>query len=854
MKAFKTLMPVPHILLYSTIHQGVRILVLLIALHAHNCLSQQAKKHIFPEDYSKWGNLLLQGISPKGGWVSYRMLYEDGRDTLFVRSATTGISYNFPKASTVKIAADEQHALLQLDDSRLCWLQLSGGEKKLFDNIVQADFDTDTGNMLFIRKAAEETTELLIVEPQTGKERYFSGVYAYAHSPDNVLALAMKYQILLLKGNKIVDTLKIPSEQVHAMTWSDKGSLAFFGSTAGQRPTLYYYNRKEMALHALPEQQLAFGKEHFRWYMNQLRFSDDGKSIYTDILSMQQAKQDTLVEVWKSSTFHEYPADKLFGDPANVPHLISWDPLKGSISRIGEQGRENTMILPGEAYALLRKPLPNTDRARDVGYADYYLADLSGEKEPYRISTASMGDGTVRASLCGRYLSFSEGSGVQLFDLRTRQLRDIGAELSASHGRNSDLLGCAGFTNDSKYLFVFDKYDLWLLPLGSGRPFKITKGAEQKTVYQIEKSHTRMAKFAGLITSDLDLEKGIVLSTFTKEKTNKYYLYTKGRDLKEISAPDAKISSFVRAAVGKDYAYLAQRNDTPSYIICGDGKRERKVYQSNAFFKKYEWPRFELLDYYNSKGDSLQAILIYPSNYDPENKYPMVTYIYERLSDGFHKYIQPTKEQGIGFSPASYFLDGYFVLMPDIAFTENEPGLSALDCVNAAVAAAIEHPAVNSQRIGIYGHSFGGYLVNYILTKTSFFDAAVSGAGASDPVNYYLTMNFHRSISNSWKFESGQYRIRATPMEHLEIYLRNSPMSCASEIVTPLLSWAGKDDDSVDFRQSISMHLALRRLGKESTLLLYPGQGHILQSKAAKADLTTQVKEWFDRYLKPGGD
>lgn len=72
----------------------------------------------------------------------------------------------------------------------------------------------------------------------------------------------------------------------------------------------------------------------------------------------------------------------------------------------------------------------------------------------------------------------------------------------------------------------------------------------------------------------------------------------------------------------------------------------------------------------------------------------------------------------------------------------------------------------------------------------------------------------------------------------------------ADKIKTPLLSWAGKEDGSVDWSQGVEMYLALNRLRKKNIFLVYPNEGHIMYSNQAKMDLTTKIKDWFDYYLK----
>lgn len=228
----------------------------------------------------------------------------------------------------------------------------------------------------------------------------------------------------------------------------------------------------------------------------------------------------------------------------------------------------------------------------------------------------------------------------------------------------------------------------------------------------------------------------------------------------------------------------------------------------------------------------------------------MLVYIYSRQSKYFHEYNNPTLYSTVGFSPTNYTSDGYFVLYPDIAYVLGEPGESALNCVEAAISMVEKMGMVDSNKMGIIGHSFGGFEVDYIITQTNRFAAAVSGAAVTDFTSSYLSINLYSGYSNAWRYETQQYRMGKSLFENQEQYLNNSPVLLASKITTPLLSWSGKEDTSVDWHQNLELHLAMRKLKKTNQFLVYPGQDHTLSNPESQKDLTTRIKKWFDYYLK----
>jgi len=272
--------------------------------------------------------------------------------------------------------------------------------------------------------------------------------------------------------------------------------------------------------------------------------------------------------------------------------------------------------------------------------------------------------------------------------------------------------------------------------------------------------------------------------------------------------------------------------------------------QSNPHAVKYEWSTSKMIRYKNTNGEQLQGALFYPAGFEPGRRYPMVVYIYSRLSSLVYDYNNPTMYNVAGFAHSNYTADGYFVFFPDIRYKVGEPGKSILDCVTAGIEATKAMGIIDEKKIGIIGHSYGGYETCHLLTRTPMFAAAVAGASVTDMVSSYFSINTSNGVKMDWRYESQQYRMGSTPFDNLDGYLENSTVTNAASITTPLLSWAGKEDMSVDWKQSVALHLALRRLGKRNIFLAYPNEGHILNRPAAQFDLTVRIKNWFDHYLK----
>ncbi|CAN0367174.1 unnamed protein product, partial [Ectocarpus sp. 4 AP-2014] len=197
-----------------------------------------------------------------------------------------------------------------------------------------------------------------------------------------------------------------------------------------------------------------------------------------------------------------------------------------------------------------------------------------------------------------------------------------------------------------------------------------------------------------------------------------------------------------------------------------------------------------------------------------------------------------------------YTADGYLVFYPDIRYKLNDPGVSAVGCIEAGVRAMISKGLVDKDHIGLIGQSFGGYETAFAITQTNLFATAVAGAAVTDLVSWYHTLGTRdHDRTNMFFFEDGQYRFKDSFYKNPKAYLRNSSLHHAANINTPLLLWTGEEDHHVDWHQSIELYLGLRRLDKECRLLIYPKEGHSLLKPKNQVDLTRRIKDWFDKYL-----
>ncbi|HTS74874.1 MAG TPA: prolyl oligopeptidase family serine peptidase [Bryobacteraceae bacterium] len=244
----------------------------------------------------------------------------------------------------------------------------------------------------------------------------------------------------------------------------------------------------------------------------------------------------------------------------------------------------------------------------------------------------------------------------------------------------------------------------------------------------------------------------------------------------------------------------------------------------------------------------LEAALYKPENFDPSKKYPMLIYIYERLTQNVHNFVRPAP--GTSINIAYYVSNGYLVLTPDIVYTIGHPGQSALKCVLPAMQEVVDRGFMNRDAIGIQGHSWGGYQTAYMLTQTNVFRAAEAGAPVVNMLSAYDGIRWGTGLPRQFQYEKAQSRIGGTTWEYPPRFIENLPIFNVDRITTPVLILENDPDDAVPWYQGIEFFLSLRRLGKEAYKWNYNGEAHGLRKRAPQKDYTVRIQEYFDHFLK----
>jgi dienelactone hydrolase len=435
--------------------------------------------------------------------------------------------------------------------------------------------------------------------------------------------------------------------------------------------------------------------------------------------------------------------------------------------------------------------------------------------------------------------------------------------------------GQVGWSSDDQYLFVSDRFDIWRLSVdgkeaknvteigrGLGIRLRLVRVEQPDDGKEEEPSAeptpglppgTTLPGRSGADRADrgLDTSKPWLLraENLTTRDTG-FYRMMPGAKPQLLVMGARNYGTPTKAAKGDTQILTIQTfKDYPDYYVTGSDFREiKRITDGNPRAREFNWGVAELMHFKNTDGVPLQAILIKPEDFDPSKKYPMMVYIYERLSQNLHTFTTP--RAGTSINPTYYASNGYLVLMPDIAYTVGTPGQSALKCVLPAIQAVADKGYLNEQAIGIQGHSWGGYQIAYMITQTNRFKAASAGAPVSNMTSAYGGIRWGTGLARQFQYEHTQSRIGATLWQAPMKYIENSPLFFADRVQTPLIMLHNDADDAVPWYQGIEYFLALRRLNKEVYLFNYNGQPHGLRNPAATRDYTMRMQQFFDHHLK----
>ena len=539
--------------------------------------------------------------------------------------------------------------------------------------------------------------------------------------------------------------------------------------------------------------------------------------------------------------------------------------------RLADDSIRAVTVTTGDTHAYGVDTRPYEERASYTGrnYQDVYSIDLKTGAR--KLLERRKPTGTMISSPDGRrLLVWGTDANYWVIDLVTGDSTNITKGVPTSFANREDdhnnlfppPVQPRGWTKDGAAVVLYDNWDLWKVPAapGGGAAVNLTGDGKRtqvryQTIYRFDATAPGAGGRGGGrggAAGGIDLSQPLYLGTYG-EWTKKEGLsrVDPGKPgAKSLFFDDAKVS-VTKARDTDVYLYTRQTfTDYPNWYAFNAGFKDGyQLTDANPQQKNLAWSSgTRLINYTTAKGDKLQGALYLPANYQPGKQYPMLVTIYEKRSQGKNVFVSPSETRAP--DPTLYTDRGYLVFDPDIVYKVNDPGMSAVWALVPAVKAVIATGLVDPKRIGLWGHSWGGYQTAFLVTQTDIFAAAVAGAPLTNMVSMYASIYWNSGGSDAAIFESSQGRFKGNFIDNYAAYIRNSPVFHADKVKTPLMILQNDKDGAVDFNQGVTYYNTLRQLGKEVIFLEYVGENHGLARPVNQRDYAVRMAEFFDHYLR----
>jgi dipeptidyl aminopeptidase/acylaminoacyl peptidase len=567
----------------------------------------------------------------------------------------------------------------------------------------------------------------------------------------------------------------------------------------------------------------------------------NGRALLLSLHSPQKP-DNKLVDIWYGND--ENLKTRKTGITKNTYWL--WKPESNSAQELPTDKYPVLAAVNSDRYFLAFDPTKEHDyltyepQLKDV---QMYDALLNSYRKLEDLKGVSYGSTELICSYDGKYFLGSE-DGIRWSVFEVSSLTKITID---HQGLKNPV-----FTKDGHYILFESSDDLWRYEIRTKKTSALGV-APGKSTRIINTSTFKTTDNGNFSVKSVDLSKPLLIEVSDQSTATKSYFTWKAGRRKQIIAPT---KNFVRTLVPdsqfSSFCWSEENHNMATRLFhITSGRQEDQLLPAESITDKSTLAlKQDIIHYVTAEGMPLKGVLYYPVNFEQKKKYPLVVHIYQIQNDKSNQYLIPGYHNRDELDIRTLLQKGYFVLLPDTFPGTAGAGLSALDCVNKALDLVSHNPNIDMNKVGLIGHSFGGYETNFIATHSNRFAAYVSGAGISDIIRSYFSYNNHFTGPHYWQYETGIFQMKSYILDKAT-YLKNNPILAVENVNAPILLWAGKQDENVPWDQTMEFFMGLRRYDKQVVALFYPNGRHALSAGSdEKRDLHLKVLEWWDYHLK----
>lgn len=644
-----------------------------------------------------------------------------------------------------------------------------------------------------------------------------------------------------------LDTTKVQIRPWQLGFWNENQPSAELISQRGEAQLLFEKKNSTVSEHASPQ------------------FSDDGSKLFFGIApppvlpdTTRLPEEIVNVEVWTSRDDYIFTMQKKrLEEERKRSFAAAFRTAENRFVQVGSEALPEVRFVAGRdadlALAWTEKPYAQELIWDGTAHLDLFSVDLKTGAKKLIVKNLR---GFPTLSPSGKFaIWYSQpDSAWFVWNAREGQLRRLtdNRKVNFFDEENDvpdlpDPHGLAAWTEGDESVLIYDKFDIWQFdPTGDAAPLRLTRGRERQQVFRYLKldSEEKFVQSEAEIFlhrhSEIDHSEGYEwLDLASGQQTEAWK--TGGGNFAYSRRP-------MKAARSWDILFTRENFDKfPDLQLAGSGKI-RQVSRTNPQQSEYRWGSIELVEWTALDGQRLRGMLVKPPDFDPQKKYPLVVNFYEKSSQTVLSHRAPDAHRSqINYS--IFASRGYLIFNPDVVYRTGYPGAGAENCVLSGVNFLISKGFVDEKRIGIQGHSWGGYQAAHLITKTNLFACAEAGAAVVNMFSAYGGIRWESGRSRIFQYEHQQSRIGGSIWEYPMRFLENSPLFSLDKVQTPVLIMHNDMDGAVPWEQGIEFYTALTRLGKRAWMLNYNDEPHWPVKLQNRLDFQIRMEQFFDHFL-----
>lgn len=851
---------------------GLNLIIVVFSLSFYNlCVAQ--KKPISNETFKSWDELMNYGISNDGKFIWYIHGSMSEGISVVVKSINEDFFVTYPYAmGEPRFTADSKFAVF-LNADTLNILSLSEHSRRTVSDVSSFSVPTE-GNAQFVSYQSHDKTYLL--------DLFSTKSVSFSHSKFSLFNA--HGTVMLVWDDSSLNWINLSTLKVtHIINERIVGNIVFDGNGMGIAfcpmingvKSMFYYRSDYVKPIELVSCRNVLTEGKALSFRNP-QFSKDSKSIFFGIMipKNNSTKDDLDAEVFLMPTLKLWHYKDEYMQSALSRMFLKSQVEVLAVARLTDKNilmlerPDSTLIVGGNGRGndfVITNTIGNSGEQNWNQYKKTYeLISIKNGVRKQLLNEAPVYTMPPRLSSKEGFVSWYDYRAKNYFtyEIANGNIRCITPNIKTSLASDRDdkyadlagsTYGCFWLADD-KGVLVYDEYDIWQVdPRGLKRPINITGGIGLKNKIIFRLAANEYAYPSPKIGDTM------LLAAFdTETKRNGLCKVVVGKDNKpDITHMIDGIYYFPWMFVERTpkepikakfaNAYVLQHMNTfsaPNVCVTKDFK-EFKLLSDIQPQRKYNWMTADLIKWKQNDGRELHGILYRPENFDSTKRYPIIFHYYDRFSHQLNLFRNPELSPG-ALNIAWYLSNGYLVFLPDIYIPPGRPAKGITESIESSIKKLSEFQWIDTNRMGLEGHSFGGYETYVLMTNTNHFAAAQASAGVSDFISGYSSLggNF------AHLYEVGQNNMRTTPWERPDLYIESSPIFKVGNVITPLLIMHNKDDGAVDFAQALEIYVSLRRQKKPVWLLQYDGEGHTLNNPDNLLDFAMRQQQFFSHYLK----